>query len=585
MSQQDKQNDKENDKKNQKKLVIDIEGGKEIEKETGKEIEKETGRETEKKEEGTNHQHNTRKKTKDLAKKGLSYTFVNLSESDDDEYSPCELSEDNEENDSMETSDFDDDVKNKNDKETKKIILEVVDIINTTEKPQLYDENHVLKRRRSNESMLPKTKMSPQKQSEKQSSTPHPAPPPNRGRVINPMNSFYNDEERAYIRKCPLDVKHFIADEEQKMIDLNDTATPIRFKILQSQISDHIKAIAIRKLNYLYDLDPSSGEYFKTFSWIENVCRLPIGKYKTLPFNKQSTSQEIRTFLKGAQDHMDKTVHGHKDAKEQIIRLLARWIVNPDSKGMVIGIHGPMGCGKTTLIKDSICHVLQLPFAFIPLGGTSDSSYLEGHSYTYEGATWGKIVDVLMKSECMNPVFYFDELDKVSATSRGDEIINTLMHITDSSQNERFQDKYFVDFEFDISKSLIIFSYNDEALLNPILRDRMIRIKTSGYDTPQKVTIVQNFVLPEILKQYSFKNDDIIFPEDTIKQIINMVEKEEGVRNLKRGVENIVSNINLKKLTEDEELLMPYHVTIDDCKKYLKNEQSSANTSLPMMYI
>lgn len=440
----------------------------------------------------------------------------------------------------------------------------------------------------------------------------------------NPLFTQYNDEEKGYFKKLTDAERLDISAAERKIIELNDTETPIRFKILSSKIDDAIKAIAIKKLNYLYDLDPSSGEFYKTSSWIESVCRLPVGRYEKLPFNAKSTSSEIKGFLKGAIEHMDKTVYGHKDAKQQIIRLLAQWIVNPDSKGMVIGIHGPMGCGKTTLIKDSICEVLQLPFAFIPLGGTSDSSYLEGHSYTYEGATWGKIVDVLMKSKCMNPVFYFDELDKISETSRGDEIVNILMHITDLAQNDRFQDKYFIDFEFDISKSLIIFSYNHEEKINPILKDRMVRIETKGYNTQDKMHIVQKYVLPDVLRQYKFNTSDIVFSDDVIKSIITMIDKEDGVRNLKRAVQDIVSHINLKRLIggdsdeddrewgengrerkkgegEGEEekegkpygdlekkndgvpMTFPYHVTVDDARVFLTS-MCSKMMKIPMMY-
>jgi len=421
----------------------------------------------------------------------------------------------------------------------------------------------------------------------------------------NPLFTQYNDEEKGHFKRLTDEEKIDISAAERKMIELNDTKTPIRFKILCSKIDDAIKAIAIKKLNFLYDLDPSSGEFYKTSSWIESVCRLPVGHYKKLPFDAQSTRPMIKDFLNGALTHMDKTVYGHKDAKQQIIRLLAQWIVNPDSKGMVIGIHGPMGCGKTTLIKDSICEVLKLPFAFIPLGGTSDSSYLEGHSYTYEGATWGKIVDVLMKSRCMNPVFYFDELDKISETSKGDEIVNILMHITDAAQNDRFQDKYFIDFEFDISKSLIIFSYNHEEKINPILRDRMVRIKTEGYNIQDKVHIVQKYVLPDVLNQYKFEVGDIVFSDEVIKSIVSMIEREDGVRNLKRAVQDIVSHVNLKRLMgggeEGEEggeggeggkegkesknstHTHPYHVTADDARVFLSS-MCSKDDKIPMMY-
>ena len=81
------------------------------------------------------------------------------------------------------------------------------------------------------------------------------------------------------------------------------------------------------------------------------------------------------------------------------------------------------------------------PFAFIAMGGSSNGSTLEGHSYTYVGSTWGKIVDILIETRCLNPIIFIDELDKISKTENGREIIGILTHLTDSTQNEEFMDK------------------------------------------------------------------------------------------------------------------------------------------------
>jgi ATP-dependent Lon protease len=150
------------------------------------------------------------------------------------------------------------------------------------------------------------------------------------------------------------------------------------------------------------------------------------------------------------------------------------------------------------LVKDGISKILGREFAFIALGGTGDASFLEGHGYTYEGSLWGRIVQILMESKCMNPVIYFDELDKVSDTPRGEEIIGILTHLTDTSQNSEFHDKYFSEIHFDLSKCLFIFSYNDESRINPILRDRMYRIMTKGYEKKEKSIIARNFLLTKI---------------------------------------------------------------------------------------
>jgi ATP-dependent Lon protease len=273
-----------------------------------------------------------------------------------------------------------------------------------------------------------------------------------------------------------------------------------------------------------------------------------MGDYKKLPVDSTSSKEEIFDFISNTHSFFNNKIYGHKDAKEQIIRILAQWIANPQSKGNVIGIHGNPGVGKTTLVKECICNALDIPFQFIPIGGASDSSYLEGHSYTYEGSTWGKIVDSLMKAKCMNPVLYFDELDKVSDTPRGQEIINLLIHITDPSQNDSFYDKYFSDFPVDLSKCLIIFTYNDDTALNPILKDRMIRISTKGYNNKDKLTISKKYLIPEMFNQFGFRDDEITFKDDVIEHIINKTEKESGVRNLKRSLELIISNVNLTRM-------------------------------------
>ena len=89
----------------------------------------------------------------------------------------------------------------------------------------------------------------------------------------------------------------------------------------------------------------------------------------------------------------------------------------------------------------------------------------------------------------MNPIIYFDELDKISDTQKGDEIINLLTHITDLTQNNLFQDNYFPGVNIDLSKVLFIFSYNDESKVNKIFKDRMYVIHTKGFNTEDKLKI------------------------------------------------------------------------------------------------
>jgi hypothetical protein len=674
----------------------------------------------------------------------------------------------------------------------------------------------------------------------------------------------YYGEEKEYYSKLPKKEKDII-DAAEKSIDLgNSHMVPLRFKILQSAMDQKQKSYAIEKLHTLYKTCPTSGEYSKLYNYIESLCKIPIGRYQNLPCNKDSDIHTISTFLTSTRDRLNSSVFGHDECKDQIIRLLAQWISNPKSTGLVIGIEGPMGVGKchakdtpiimydgsikmvqdiavgdilmgddstprhvltlgrgtsdmykvidmdnnesytvnadhilclcdtsldtyfeisvkeylalpldeqkkyrgyrpqciyfdegrdipdaydlaynmspthdiltssrksrqeylagiidyaafqvdnhyimyfennvynrqlcdhikflarslgigaytkletkeeyeerlathhrflesgievgrtihknqmklfiygernkklissthapyynisiesvgpgeyfgftldgnhryimgdftvthnTTLVKEGICKALGLPFGFVPLGGVSDGSYLVGHSYTYEGSRWGRIIEILMECGCMNPILFFDELDKVSNTRYGEEIKNILIHLTDFAQNANFNDKYFSDIQLDLSRCLMIFSYNDSEAVSPILRDRMVTIKASGYNTNDKVHIVEQHMLRELFDKYSFKDGDIVFSKEVIQYIITKTEEEQGVRNLKRSLESIISQINLARLIKkdiklkDGVIQLPYKVSKKDVDTLIIKNKFDDNVSRSMMYI
>jgi ATP-dependent Lon protease len=250
---------------------------------------------------------------------------------------------------------------------------------------------------------------------------------------------------------------------------------------------------------------------------------------------------------------------------------------------------------NTSLVREGISKILNRPFAFIALGGATDSSFLEGHGYTYEGSIWGKIVQILIDSKCMNPVIYFDELDKISETPKGEEIAGILTHLTDTSQNSQFHDKYFAEIDFDLSKCLFIFSYNDESKVNPILKDRMYRIQTKGYNQKQKTVIANSYLLPKIREQVRFSTEDIIIPDETEHYIIdNFCNKEDGVRNLKRCLEIIYTKLNLYRLMRpgsnlfEEDMALkvefPFKVTKDIVDKLIKTNKENIS-ALHNLYV
>jgi len=385
-----------------------------------------------------------------------------------------------------------------------------------------------------------------------------------------------------------------IIKELDEMKKHSTVEIPYRVQLLQCDIPVKYKSLAMRKINNLRHMDPGSGEYYKIKNWVDTFMRIPFGKRSSLPVNIENGVDSCHEFMENAKNVLDECVYGLDNAKMQILQMVGQWIANPDAVGTAIAIKGPMGTGKTTLVKNGISKILNREFAFIALGGATDSSHLEGHSYTYEGSTWGKIVDILIQCKTMNPVIYFDELDKISNTPKGEEIVGILTHLTDTTQNSQFHDKYFSEIDFDLSKCLFIFSYNHEEKVNPILKDRMYRIETKGYDKKEKTIIANNYMLPKICEQVNFKKDDIIIPEETIHYIVKeLSDNEKGVRNLKRCLEIIYTKLNLYRLMKPETNLFkkemslkvefPYTVTPEIVKKLIIKED---NNKIPFgMYL
>jgi DNA-directed RNA polymerase subunit H (RpoH/RPB5) len=210
-----------------------------------------------------------------------------------------------------------------------------------------------------------------------------------------------------------------LSNTQQKNIvkqlkDINDhiqVGKPHRLMLLETDIPIKYKATVMQKLNILESMDSSDQEYYKIKNWVDTFMRIPFMRYKNLSVNIDDGIDKCSEFIENSRNILDDCVYGMNDAKIQILQLLGQWVSNPSALGSAIGIYGPPGTAKTTIVKNGISKILGREFAFISLGGAGDSSFLDGHSYTYEGSSWGKIIQILIDSKCMNPVIYFDELE------------------------------------------------------------------------------------------------------------------------------------------------------------------------------
>ena len=296
--------------------------------------------------------------------------------------------------------------------------------------------------------------------------------------------------------------------------------------------------------------------------------------------------QEINRYMNTVKSTLNDAVHGHDKAKTQIERIIAQWI-NGEQGGYCFGFEGPPGTGKTTFAKKGLAKCLidengeTRPFSFIAIGGQDNGSTLNGHNYTYVGSEWGKFTDILIKNKCMNPIIFIDELDKVSKTENGKEIIGILTHLIDSTQNDCFQDKYFNGIDLDLSKALFIFSYNDVNLIDRILLDRIHRIKFEHLTIEDKLVITRKHLLPEIMKTMGVEGC-IEITDENIVYVIENYTNEPGIRKFKELLFEIVGEINLSCLKNYDSIELPIKLSNDDIKyKYLNERHENLDKKIP----
>jgi len=371
----------------------------------------------------------------------------------------------------------------------------------------------------------------------------------------------------------------------------NDTGIHLMLKILTLRVSHEVKGMILSKYNSLQNLETSSGEYHKLRNWLDKAVSIPFGIYKDVPVRLEDGSATCGEFLKGAKKCLDNAAYGQEESKLQIMQFISTKIANPSGRGLSLLFIGPPGVGKTTLIKNGIAKALDWPFQFISLGGDSDASTYNGHQLVYESSHCGKIVNSLIASKSMSTVMMFDEVDKISQTPKGEEVMNLLIHLTDPVQNTDFEDKYLSGIPIDVSKVMFVFSANDITKIDRVLLDRMMVVNLQGYDLKQKSIIAEQYLLPAALTDVNMTGM-IVIPKEVLSCMIReYASDDKGIRELKRCIEQIVQKINMLRMYNSPDLpfhikdfSLPFTVKMEHMKLFLK-KQHNPNAMPPGWYI
>ena len=311
-----------------------------------------------------------------------------------------------------------------------------------------------------------------------------------------------------------------------------------RSDIKKLKAPKEVEEKAFKEIEKLEQTPVTSPDYPSTLQYIELI--------KDLPWNTRTKDTKD---LKLAKEILDRDHYGLKDVKDRILEYLAILNNKKAIKGSIICFVGPPGVGKTS-IANSIANATNRNFVRMSLGGIKDEADIRGHMRTYVGSMPGRIISLMKKAKSKNPVFLFDEIDKIGQDFRGDPS-SALLEVLDSSQNSDFTDRY-LELPYDLSEVLFITTANSLDTIPEALLDRLEIIRIEGYTDEEKLNIAKKYLVPKSLENAGLSKNAIKFDDEALYRLIDNYTRESGVRELERKIQSIIRKLVYKKYMDDD---------------------------------
>jgi len=318
------------------------------------------------------------------------------------------------------------------------------------------------------------------------------------------------NQREYYLRQQLKAIRQELGETDENTVETDE----YRKKIEEKNLPQEAKKEAMRELERLSRMNPSSAEYTVSSTYLDWMTALPW---------HDTTTDNLD--IAAARKILDEDHYGLAKPKKRIIEYLAVRKLKPDSKGPILCFVGPPGTGKTSL-GHSIGRALGRKFVRIALGGVRDEAEIRGHRRTYIGALPGRVIQGLRRAESNNPVFMLDEIDKLGSDFRGDPS-SALLEVLDPQQNNSFTDHY-LDVPFDLSKVLFIATANMLDTIPPALLDRLEVIELTGYTQEEKVKIAEKYLIPRQLKENGLTAVQFKLTPKALSTIITGYTREAG---------------------------------------------------------